>query len=200
MQWLGGRKQTQMQEPLDHALGRSRGGFTTKIHLVCDKRGCIVALHFMAGQEHESKAFEPTMARRLIHRRRGEGRWPNHLAGDKGSSYSRIPLWCLWRRIEAVIPTRKDQPRDEHFDKSLYRQRNIIERVVGWFEENRALGTRACCQLPGSVAHRHDRSNSETSVSQQPLARVVCARPIFEQSLVSACPLADRLRMASSNS
>src|SRR3954468_2469863 len=141
-QRLGGRKQTQMQGPLDHALGRSRGGFTTKIHLVCDKHGWIVALHLTAGQAHESKAFEPTMARRLFHRRRGEGRWPNHLAGDKGYSYPRIRLWCCRRRIEAVIPTRKDQPRDERFDKSLYRQRNIIERVVGWYKEYRALGTR----------------------------------------------------------
>jgi transposase len=131
-----------MQEPLDHALGRSRGGFTTKIHLVCDKHGFIVALHVTAGQAHESKAFEPTMARRLFHRRPGQRRWPVHLAGDKGYSYPRIRRWCRRRRIKAVIPTRKDQPRDELFDKATYRQRNIIERVVGWFKEYRSLGTR----------------------------------------------------------
>jgi transposase len=131
-----------MQEPLDHALGRSRGGFTTKVHLVCEKHGWIVAVHVTAGQTHESKAFEPTMARRLFHRRRGRGRWPKHLAGDKGYSYPRIRRWCRWRRIDAVIPTRKDQPRDEHFDKELYRQRNIIERVIGWYKEYLALGTR----------------------------------------------------------
>ena len=64
-----------------------RGGFTTKIHLVCDKHGSIVALHVTAGQAHESKSFEPTMARRLFHRRRGQRGWPVHLAGDKGYSY-----------------------------------------------------------------------------------------------------------------
>lgn len=77
---LGGRKQTQVQEPLDHALGRSRGGFSTKIHLVCDKHGFIVALHVTAGQAYESKALEPTVARRLLHCRG----WPGRLAGDKG--------------------------------------------------------------------------------------------------------------------
>jgi transposase len=41
-----------------------------------------------------------------------------------------------------VIPTRKNQPRDESFDKATYRQRNIIERMVGWFKECRRLGTR----------------------------------------------------------
>ena len=141
-QRLGGRKQAQMQEPLDHALGRSRGGLTTKIHLVCDKHGFIVALHVTAGQAHESQAFEPTMARRLFHRRRGQRLWPRHLAGDKGYSYPRIRLWCRRRRIAAVIPTRANQPRDESFDKAKYRQRNIIERVVGWYKEYRSLGTR----------------------------------------------------------
>jgi transposase len=41
-----------------------------------------------------------------------------------------------------VIPTRKDQPRHESFDKASYRQRNRVERVVGHYKECRALGTR----------------------------------------------------------
>ncbi|MGZ3379177.1 MAG: transposase [Isosphaeraceae bacterium] len=61
-------------------MGRSRGSFSTKIHLVYDKHGFIVALHVTAGQAHESKALEPTMSRRLLHRRG----WPGRLAGDKG--------------------------------------------------------------------------------------------------------------------
>jgi transposase len=139
---LGGRKETQLQEPADHALGRSRGGFGTKIHLVCDSHGLIVAVYATAGQRHDSKAFEPTMARRLFHRRKGARRWPGRLAGDKGYSYPRIRRWCRRRRVEAVIPTRKDQPRDEAFDKATYKRRNIVERVVGWYKEYRRLGTR----------------------------------------------------------
>jgi transposase len=139
---LGGRNDVQMQEPADHALGRSRGGFGTKVHLVCDSHGFIVAIHVTAGQAHESKAFEPTMARRLFHRRRGQRRWPLRLAGDKGYSYPRIRRWCGRRRVEAVIPTRADQPRDEQFDKATYKRRNIVERVVGWYKEHRRLGTR----------------------------------------------------------
>ncbi len=131
-----------MEEPPDHALGRSRGGFGTKVHLVCDGRGFIVAIYVTAGQAHESKAFEPTMAHRLLHRRRSRGGWPGHMAGDKGYSYPGIRRWCRRRRVAAVIPTRKDQPREKHFDKATYRRRNIIERVVGWYKEYRALGTR----------------------------------------------------------
>jgi transposase len=139
---LGGRKEAQLQEPMDHALGRSRGGFGTKIHLVCDSGGTIVGIHVTAGQRHDSKFFEPTLSRRLFHRRRGQRRWPRRLAGDKGYSYPRIRQWCRRRRVEAVIPTRKNQPRDERFDKETYKRRNIVERVVGWFKEFRRLGTR----------------------------------------------------------
>jgi transposase len=141
-QRLGGPRAAQMQEPSSHALGRSRGGFGTKIDLVCDSHGLILAIHLTAGQRHESRAFEPTMARRLFHRRRGRSRWPRRLAADKGYSYPRIRRWCRWRRIRAVIPTRANQPRDEHFDQATYRQRHIIEQVVGWYKEYRALGTR----------------------------------------------------------
>jgi transposase len=131
-----------MQEPPDHALGRSRGGFTTKVHLVSESHGFIVAIHVTAGQAHESAALEPTMARRLFHRRRGQSRWPRRLAGDKGYSYPRIRRWCRRRGIAAVIPTRSDQPRDECFERATYWRRNIVERVVGWYKEYRALGTR----------------------------------------------------------
>jgi transposase len=82
------------------------------------------------------------MARRLFHRNKGSRRWPLRLAGDRGYSYPRIRRWCKRRRVEAVIPTRKDQPRDENFDKRTYKRRNIVERVVGWYKEYRSLGTR----------------------------------------------------------
>ena len=82
------------------------------------------------------------MARRLFHCRKGTRRWPLRLAGDKGYSYPRIRRWCKRRRVAAVIPTRKNQPRDENFDKHTYKRRNIVERVVGWYKEYRSLGTR----------------------------------------------------------
>lgn len=131
-----------MQEPPEHALGRSRGGWGSKVHIVCDSHGFIVSIHVTVGQRHDSKAFEPTTARRLFHRRKGTRRWPRRLAGDKGYSYPRIRRWCKRRQVEAVIPTRSNQPRDETFDKAAYKRRNIVERVIGWYKEYRRLGTR----------------------------------------------------------
>jgi transposase len=117
-------------------------GEDSKIHLVCDSHGIIVGIHVTAGQRHQSKFFEPTMARRLFHQRLGQRRWPLRLAGDKGYSYPRIRRWCRRRRVEAVIPTRQNQPREENFDKATDKRRCIVEQVVGWYKKYRSLGTR----------------------------------------------------------
>jgi transposase len=139
---LGGKQATQLQEPEDHALGRSQGGFGTKMHLVCDSQGTVLALYATAGQRHESKAFVPTLSRVALPRRPGGKRWPIKLAGDKGYSYPWLRKWLKRHHMEDVIPTRKDQPRREDFDKESYRQRNIVERAIGWLKECRRLGTR----------------------------------------------------------
>src|SRR5262245_10862581 len=87
------------------------------------------------------------------HLRSGRGH-PNMLAcGESGLRQASAPGALLLRarlvdnrtaarhlvgHSEAVIPTRKDQPRDEAFDAATYRKRNLIERVVGWFKGCRA--------------------------------------------------------------
>ncbi|MDB5350263.1 MAG: Transposase domain protein [Planctomycetota bacterium] len=48
-------------EPEGHALGRSRGGFGTKLHLVVDGRGTPPSAVVTAGQAHESKSLEPAL-------------------------------------------------------------------------------------------------------------------------------------------
>ena len=140
--FLGGPKAAQLLEPADHALGYSRGGFTTKVHLLGEEHGIPVGIFLTAGQRHESTAFEPTMRRVLLPHRRGQRFWPEMLGGDKGYSDLHIRHWLKRRPITAVIPTRKDQPREKAFDKTTYRERNIIERMVGWFKECRRIGTR----------------------------------------------------------
>ncbi len=81
---LGGNKGTQLKEPEDYALGRSRGGFGTKVHLICDRHGIVLAVFVTPGQQHESTAFETVMGRVALTQRKGRCRWPKRLAGDKG--------------------------------------------------------------------------------------------------------------------
>lgn len=139
---LTGPRKALFSEPSEHALGRSQGGFGTKVHLLCDAQGVLLGVRVTPGQRHESTAFEDVMNHVLVPRQRGRRCWPDRLAADKGYSYQHIRRWLKQHGIKGVIPTRSNQPRDDSFDKACYRQRNIIERVVGWFKECRRLGTR----------------------------------------------------------
>ena len=129
-------------EPPDHALGRSQGGFGTKVHLVSEGHGTVLAVWVTPGQRHESQAFSIVLLRAKRPRLVGRPRWPQQWARDKGYSYPTLRRWLPQQHIGAVIPSRKNQPREEAFDRATYRRRNLIERVVGWYKECRALGTR----------------------------------------------------------
>lgn len=131
-------------EPADHALGRSRGGYGTKLHLVVSGNGVPLAASLTPGEAHESKQVAPLLRRvRLAHSGAGRPRTrPAALAGDKGYSYAPVRHYLRQRGIRAVIPTRSNQRAHPQFDRHTYRARNIIERVVGWLKESRRLGTR----------------------------------------------------------
>jgi hypothetical protein len=45
-----------MLEPPYHVLGRSRDGFGTKVHLVCDSRGTVLAVFVTAGSGTSPRA------------------------------------------------------------------------------------------------------------------------------------------------
>jgi transposase len=120
------------------ALGRSRGGFGSKLHLLCDGRGTPLAARLTPGQAHESKSAEVLVDAVRIGRRRR----PRRVAGDKGYSYEFVRRMLRRRRIEPLIPTRADQEADGSFDRQAYKRRNVVERLVGWLKECRRLCTR----------------------------------------------------------
>lgn len=74
---------------------------------------------------------------RIGHRAR-----PRLIAGDKGYSYPFVRQMLRRRRIKPLIPTRSNQPSDRSFDKTMYKRRNVIERLIGWLKERRRLCTR----------------------------------------------------------
>lgn len=47
--------------PEDEAIGKSRGGLSTKIHLSCDGKGRPLSISLTAGQRHESTQFETVL-------------------------------------------------------------------------------------------------------------------------------------------
>ncbi|MHC4392311.1 MAG: IS5 family transposase [Planctomycetota bacterium] len=131
------------QEPADHALGYSRGGFGTKFHLLTDGNGIPLNVVVTAGQRHESQFLESVMDGVKVKRPVGRSRQrPKRLAGAKAYSNRRIRGWLRDRRVQAVIPTRSVE-RPRRFDRATYRRRNVVERCVGWLKGFRRIGTRS---------------------------------------------------------
>ena len=124
----------------------SRGGFGTKVHLVCDGRGVPLAVEVTPGQRQECTQVERVMNKVRIPGRRGRPRCrPVRLAGGKGYSHPAVRAWLRRHGIKAVIPRRKDQrPEDrrQRFDREAYRRRAVVEQCVGGLKESRAVGTR----------------------------------------------------------
>ena len=96
--------------PQAEALGRSRGGFSTKIHLRCERSGKPIVVILTEGQRHEQPVL-PTLIDRGAVKRPGRGRpriRPDQVAGDKGYSSPTVRRCLKERRIKAVIPTKAD--------------------------------------------------------------------------------------------
>ncbi len=119
-------------------MGYSRGGFGSKLHLICDGNATPLGAVLTRGEAHECKSAEPLVDAVKIGRRKR----PVRVAGDKGYSYPFVREMLKRRRIRPLIPTRSDQPLDPSFDKQAYKRRNVIERLIGWLKERRRLGTR----------------------------------------------------------
>ena len=129
------------------ALGRSRGGFSTKIHLRAEGSGKPVVFILSGGERHESLYLGPLLDLGRV-RRTGAGRPRNRplsVVGDRGYSYPSVRRMLARRGIRAVIPRRSDQrplDRRHHFDPALYRERNRVERLVGRLKQFRRIATR----------------------------------------------------------
>lgn len=143
-----GRKKGDPQEPDDHALGRSRGGFSTKFHLVCDAGGCPLHFELSAGQAHENTSLVDLLNGIDDELKTGTGElipWPRAIAGDKGYRADWIDDMFVDMGINPVIPSKKNEDRDSRavtFDKDRYRRRNIVERLIGWLKECRSVFAR----------------------------------------------------------
>ncbi len=116
------------------ALGRSRGGLTTKVHARCDVRGRPLAFVLTPGQAHDTQGFAPLM--RMI-----AGRI-NALLADKGYDSGAVRDTLASMNIEVVIPSRRNRRNPAPHDRGKYRWRNQIERMFDKLKNWRPVATR----------------------------------------------------------
>ncbi len=142
----GRKKRDQESNAKFPALGRCRGGFATKVRILCDGKGHPLTDVLSPAQEHESQYLPAVMdSVQLTEPESGEPIVPAKLAGDKGYRAERINQWLLGRHITPVIPSKKNEDRacrSVEFDTASYRRRSIIEQMIGWLKECRRMATR----------------------------------------------------------
>jgi transposase len=118
---------------ISNALGRSRGGVSTKVHALVDTKGRPLHVQLTPGQQHESTVAEEIIANHA----RGEA-----FIGDTGYDSDAIRAQLKGLRIKPVIhanPTRKKKPR---LDRKRYAIRYRVEVFFHTLKRFRAIATR----------------------------------------------------------
>ena len=116
----------------EQSPGRSRGGFSSKIHLLVDALGFPLRFILTGGERHDITQAESLLA-------------PFHfdaVIADKG--YDSDPLRALLaaQQVEVVIPSRRNRKRQRDYDRLRYKERNIVERFINRIKWYRRIFTR----------------------------------------------------------
>ncbi|MEU9553700.1 IS5 family transposase [Streptomyces werraensis] len=136
-------------------LGRSRGGFTSKLHLSTDGRCRPSSLVATGGQRTDCTQFRTVPEKSRVPRV-GSGRprtKPDSLAADKAYSNSPCREYLRRRGVRHSIPEKTDSRaarlrkglrgrRPSGFDAERYKKRNTVARAINRLKQSRAVATR----------------------------------------------------------
>ena len=111
------------------ALGRSRGGFSTKIHVSVDGLGNPLRFILTGGQQHDI-----TQAEELIAGYAGE-----HVLADKGYDAQEFRQHILELGMMPVIPPRSNRKAPADYDRHLYRERHLVECFINKIKHYRRI-------------------------------------------------------------
>jgi transposase len=112
------------------AIGRSRGGWTTKVHALTDVVGRPYVLMLTGGNISDVKAAPALLER--------AGRM-RYLLGNKGYDADRLRRVAREAGAIPVIPGRRNRKRTIHYDKQRYADRHLIENAFCRLRTSAAL-------------------------------------------------------------
>jgi transposase len=117
----------------DQAIGRSRGGLSTKIHALVDALGNPIGFHLTGGEAHDLVGAD-----HLLPDMQAEA-----LIADKAfDADKRViePLTAAGKTI--VIPPKSNRRSPRTYDRELYKARHLIENFFARLKQFRAIATR----------------------------------------------------------
>lgn len=114
------------------ALGKSCGGFSTKIHAKVDAMGLPLAFILTPGQSHEINAAEQLLGELTS----------DYLLADRAYDCNHFRNILQKRGTIAVIPSKKNRVTFIPHDQHLYKERNYVERFFNRIKGYRRIATR----------------------------------------------------------
>ena len=95
------------------------------------------------GQPHEAPVFHQLMAQGAVKGTTGRPRLrPRRVVGDKGYRSRAIRQYARQHGIRITIPRKVNECRKGSFDWEVYKQRNLVERLINRLKQFRPLATR----------------------------------------------------------
>ena len=116
----------------DEALGRSRGGFTTKLNAAVSDDFLPVRFTLTAGQRHDITQGPTLIA----------GHTCEYVIADAAYDSDTFRAEITAQGAAAVIRPRKSRVEDRPYDKVVYKLRNVIERFFHRLKQYRRVATR----------------------------------------------------------
>lgn len=114
------------------ALGRSRGGFTTKIHIAVDALGNPLKLILTGGEKHDVTQAEDLLPVEEFER----------AIADKAYDAQKLLDLIEAREAEAVIPPKSNRKEQREYDKEYYKERHLVECFINKIKWYRRIFTR----------------------------------------------------------
>lgn len=116
----------------EQALGRSKGGFSTKIHAAVDGLGNPLRFILTGGNRSEFIKAEALI----------EGIRDTNIIADKGYDSDKFRKQIEKQNCICTIPPRKNRKIQHEYDKEVYKERHLIECFFGKLKHFRRVFSR----------------------------------------------------------